>query len=82
MAWTWGFIGEQREWHVYTAKSAKHDGGIFSAKPICGQKAFGTGGSDSRQMSQVTQSTPPVNSPHDICSTCMAKWKLKQKGKP
>ena len=80
-AHVWGFIGEQLEWHVYTAKSAKHDGGILTARPICGAKPFNVGASKSRATTQFTQATQPVNSQHDICPDCLAKWNQKQKGK-
>lgn len=82
MAWTWGFIGEQREWHVYTVKSAKHDGGILTARPICGGAAFARGASAAKRSTQFTQAHAPVNPAHDICATCMTKWKRKQKGTP
>ena len=75
----WGYIGELRAWHVYTKKSAKHDGGILTARPICGQSAFMRGASSKCQLSQLsvtrfTQDHPPVNSPHTICRKCRQKW--------
>ena len=75
----WGFIGELAAWHVYTKKSAKHDGGILTARPICGDAPFlkGAGQDDSRSF---TQDYPPVNTPHTICQTCRQKWDRRRKG--
>lgn len=78
----WGLIAQQKAWHVYTHKAAKHDGGILTARPVCGGAPFSRGGSTA-SMQTVSQIEPVnVMSPFVICETCRTKWlKNKKKGR-
>lgn len=77
----WGFIAEQKEWHVYTSKSARHDGGILTARPKCGRKPFlQAAAEDDTQHPHLIQPNMPVNTPHEICSKCQIRWESRAKG--
>lgn len=81
MMLVWGLIVKQMAWHVYTHKAAKHDGGILTARPVCGAPSYARSPLANADFILRGEEPDTVPAGVTVCETCRAKWTKQEKGR-